>query len=77
MKWDGLKTPTELVYLLAESLGQGANLLLNFGPKGDGSFPDQALPQLAGLGRFCDATPRRSTARPAPTGSSSTCASAT
>lgn len=55
VKWDGhYKTPTELVYLLAESLGQGANLLLNFGPKGDGSFPDQALPQLAGLGRFCE-----------------------
>ncbi len=46
------KTPTELVYLMAESLAQGANLLLNVGPKGDGSFPDQVKDQLSALGGF-------------------------
>ncbi len=44
------RSATELVYLLAEALGQGANLLLNFGPMGCGAFPQRAREQLvAGL----------------------------
>lgn len=48
------KTATELIYLLAEALGQGANLLLNFGPMADGAFPQRAREQLEGLGRFTE-----------------------
>ena len=48
------KSATELVYLLAEALGQGANLLLNFGPMGCGAFPQRAREQLEGLGRFTE-----------------------
>ena len=46
-----LQERDELVYLLAEALGQGANLLLNFGPMGCGAF--RSAPRAAeGLGRF-------------------------
>ncbi len=48
------KSATELTYLMADSLGQGANLLLNFGPMGDGAFPQRAREQLEGLGRFTE-----------------------
>ncbi len=48
------KTGAELTYLMAEALGAGANLLLNFGPKGDGAFPQRAREQLEDLGRFTE-----------------------
>jgi len=46
------KSPAELIYLLGDLAGRGANFLPNVGPKGDGSFPDQTREQLAALGRF-------------------------
>ncbi|NLO04845.1 MAG: alpha-L-fucosidase [candidate division WS1 bacterium] len=48
------RTGTELIYLLGEALGAGANLLLNFGPMGDGAFPQRAREQLEDLGRFTE-----------------------
>jgi alpha-L-fucosidase len=48
------KTGAELIFLMGEALGAGANLLLNFGPKGDGAFPQRAIEQLADLGRFTE-----------------------
>ncbi|MCD6360121.1 MAG: alpha-L-fucosidase [Armatimonadetes bacterium] len=46
------KSPAELIYLLGDLAGRGANFLANVGPAGDGSFPDEAKRQLEALGRF-------------------------
>ena len=46
------KSPAELIYLLGDFAGRGANFLPNVGPKGEGGFPDEVKLQLEALGRF-------------------------
>jgi alpha-L-fucosidase len=46
------KSTTELVRLLVDVVSKGGNLLLNVGPRADGSFPPQAVERLAGIGRW-------------------------
>ncbi len=48
-KW---KDHKKLVHLLVGAAGRNANLLLNVGPKGDGTFPPEAVKQLEGLGTW-------------------------
>lgn len=44
------KSTAELIATLARIAGLGANLLLNIGPLGDGSFPPQAIERLGQIG---------------------------
>ena len=46
------KSPELLVRQLTEIVSKGGNYLLNVGPKGDGSFPDQAITRLSVLGKW-------------------------
>lgn len=46
------KSPAEIIYLMGDFVGRGANFLPNVGPKGDGSFPDEVECQLEALGNF-------------------------
>ena len=46
--WKSLPT---LVGLLTETASKGGNLLLNVGPKGDGSVPAESVERLEGLAR--------------------------
>jgi alpha-L-fucosidase len=48
-KW---KDHKQLVHLLVGAAGRSANLLLNVGPKGDGTFPPEAVKQLEQLGTW-------------------------
>jgi alpha-L-fucosidase len=44
--------PLELLGLLSDAVGLGGNLLLNFGPQGDGAFPEPSLEQLRVIGAW-------------------------
>jgi alpha-L-fucosidase len=44
------KSPKRLVEILVETASKGGNLLLNVGPKGDGSFPPEAVERLEAIG---------------------------
>ncbi|WP_300598901.1 alpha-L-fucosidase [Niabella sp.] len=46
------KSPELLVRQLTEIVSKGGNYLLNVGPKGDGSFPDNAITRLVTLGKW-------------------------
>lgn len=46
------KSTRELVQYLVRTAGKGANLLLNIGPKPDGSIPEEAVERLAAIGRW-------------------------
>jgi len=46
------KSPEELIGLLVETASKGGNLLLNVGPKPDGTFPDESVGRLAAIGRW-------------------------
>lgn len=46
------KSPELLVRQLTEIVSKGGNYLLNVGPKGDGSFPDNAIVRLSSLGKW-------------------------
>lgn len=46
------KSTAELIGTLARIAGFGANLLLNIGPLGDGSFPPQAVERLGQIGQW-------------------------
>jgi alpha-L-fucosidase len=46
------KSTTELVRLLVDVVSKGGNLLLNVGPRADGTFPPRAVERLAGIGRW-------------------------
>ncbi len=46
------KTAEEIVKLLDEAGKSGANLLLNVGPKGDGSFPEEDITALTEAGKI-------------------------
>ncbi len=46
------KSVPELMTIMAQAAGAGANFLLNVGPRGDGSFPEPAQQGLAALGEW-------------------------
>ncbi|MCX5759992.1 MAG: alpha-L-fucosidase [Gemmatimonadetes bacterium] len=46
------KSVAKLVGMLAETASKGGNLLLNVGPKGDGSIPPESVERLEGLARW-------------------------
>nr|WP_266171233.1 alpha-L-fucosidase [Dyella subtropica] len=49
---DTYKTPEEIVHLLADVVSKNGNLLLNIGPKGDGSIPAPAQNILQSIGEW-------------------------
>jgi alpha-L-fucosidase len=48
------KSTEDLVRKLIDIASKGGNFLLNIGPKADGTFPDQAIERLEGIGRWMD-----------------------
>ena len=46
------KTTGQLVGMLVETASKGGNLLLNVGPKADGTFPEESVDRLQGLARW-------------------------
>lgn len=48
------KSPEVLARHLVEVVANGGNLLLNVGPKGDGTFPDLATERLKAVGKWMD-----------------------
>ena len=46
------KSPELLVRQLVEIVSKGGNLLLNIGPKGDGTFPLESVERLAAIGKW-------------------------
>ena len=49
------KSTTELIRLLVQTSGKGANLLLNIGPQPDGTLPKTALSRLSDIGQWLSA----------------------
>jgi alpha-L-fucosidase len=48
------KSTQDLVRKLIDIASKGGNFLLNIGPKADGTFPDEAVERLEGIGRWMD-----------------------
>ena len=48
------KSTEDLVRKLIDIASKGGNFLLNIGPRPDGTFPDQAVERLEGIGRWMD-----------------------
>ena len=46
------KSTAQLIGLLTETASKGGNLLLNIGPRPDGTFPDESVERLAGIGKW-------------------------
>ena len=46
------KSPEYLIKYLAQTAGKGANLLLNIGPRPDGTLPEEALTRLEAIGKW-------------------------
>jgi alpha-L-fucosidase len=46
------KTPGELLRYLVDIRSKGGNLLLNVGPKADGTFPQPAIDRLKAIGQW-------------------------
>jgi alpha-L-fucosidase len=46
------KSVPQLIGLLVETASKGGNLLLNVGPKADGSFPEESVERLQAIGRW-------------------------
>ncbi|MEP6591178.1 MAG: alpha-L-fucosidase [Gemmatimonadota bacterium] len=46
------KSPRQLAELLVETASKGGNLLLNVGPRGDGTFPPESVERLEALGAW-------------------------
>ncbi|HET7025620.1 MAG TPA: alpha-L-fucosidase [Gemmatimonadales bacterium] len=46
------KSTAQLIGLLTETASKGGNLLLNIGPRPDGTFPDESVQRLAELGKW-------------------------
>lgn len=46
------KTPNQVINILVDCIGKGGNLLLDIGPKADGSIPDEQVNVLKELGRW-------------------------
>jgi len=54
-KWDNnYKTPEFCIQLLAKIAAKGGNMLLNIGPKGDGTIDENATHILEGIGKWMD-----------------------
>lgn len=51
---DNYKSVNTLIHLLIDIVAKGGNLLLDIGPKPDGTLPDVALQRLAGIGQWMD-----------------------
>ncbi len=49
------KSTEDLIRKLADIASKGGNFLLNVGPKPDGTFPDEAVKRLNGIGEWMDA----------------------
>jgi alpha-L-fucosidase len=52
---DTYKSPDEVVHLLADVVSKNGNLLLNIGPKADGTIPEQARHILQAVGQWLGA----------------------
>lgn len=50
------KTPRQVIATLVTVVSLGGNLLLNVGPRGDGSFPPEAIELLSHMGRWMRAS---------------------
>ena len=48
------KTTAQLIGLLTETAAKGGNLLLNIGPRPDGTFPDESVQRLGEIGKWMD-----------------------
>ncbi len=48
------KSTEDLIRKLIDIASKGGNFLLNIGPRPDGTFPDQAVERLEGIGRWMD-----------------------
>ncbi len=46
------KTPNELIRMLADTLSMGGNLLLDIGPRADGTIPQEEVSTLKEIGRW-------------------------
>lgn len=46
------KSPNQVINILVETISKGGNLLLDIGPKADGSIPDEQVEILKELGRW-------------------------
>lgn len=46
------KTPRQLIEILVTCVSLGGNLLLNVGPRADGTFPPEAIEILSEIGRW-------------------------
>jgi alpha-L-fucosidase len=46
------KTAPQLIGLLVETASKGGNLLLNIGPRADGTFPDESVERLYAIGQW-------------------------
>jgi alpha-L-fucosidase len=46
------KTPNQIIRIFADCIGLGGNLLLDIGPKADGTIPDEQVEILKELGRW-------------------------
>lgn len=52
MKDADYKSPTQLIQYLVRTAGKGANLLLNIGPRPDGTLPEAAIERLKAMGEW-------------------------
>lgn len=52
LKETGYKTLRTLVHYLIDNVSKNGHMLLNIGPKPDGTFPDEAKRLLAGMGQW-------------------------
>ncbi|GAA0721802.1 alpha-L-fucosidase [Dokdonella soli] len=46
------KTPNQLIRILADTISMGGNLLLDIGPRADGTIPDEQVKILKEIGRW-------------------------
>ena len=48
------KTPEQLIQFLVQTAGKGANLLLNVGPRPDGTLPEESVSRLMAIGKWLE-----------------------
>jgi alpha-L-fucosidase len=48
------KSPDELIRFLVQTAGKGANLLLNVGPRPDGTLPEESVNRLLAIGKWLE-----------------------
>jgi alpha-L-fucosidase len=51
---DAWKSTSDLIHKLTDIASKGGNYLLNVGPRPDGTFPDEAVQRLNGIGQWMD-----------------------